>query len=267
MSNKRYLALLAGASFLNAGLHQALANEAEFVSEPTVIYADQPAPRPVAPIRTASAERPNMGGGFIEFLFGDGQNQGDRYSQQPAYQQQPPYPSQRPLLPPMEPQQSARQPELSEPAHPAFDPKFEKQLVEYDGKESAGTIVVDTPNKFLYLVQGNGKAMRYGIGVGRPGFTWSGVKQISAKKEWPDWTPPAEMLVRRPDLPRHMEGGPQNPLGARAMYLGSSLYRIHGSNEPWTIGTNVSSGCIRMRNEDVIDLYGRVNVGTRVIVI
>jgi lipoprotein-anchoring transpeptidase ErfK/SrfK len=267
MSNKKYLALLAGASFLNAGLHQASANEAEFVSEPTVIYADQPAPRPVAPIRTASAERPNMGGGFIEFLFGDGQNQGDRYSQQPAYQQQPPYPSQRPLLPPMEPQQSARQPELSEPAHPAFDPKFEKQLVEYDGKESAGTIVVDTPNKFLYLVQGNGKAMRYGIGVGRPGFTWSGVKQISAKKEWPDWTPPAEMLVRRPDLPRHMEGGPQNPLGARAMYLGSSLYRIHGSNEPWTIGTNVSSGCIRMRNEDVIDLYGRVNVGARVIVI
>jgi lipoprotein-anchoring transpeptidase ErfK/SrfK len=267
MSNKKYLALLAGASFLNAGLHQASANEAEFVSEPTVIYADQPAPRPVAPIRTASAERPNMGGGFIEFLFGEGQNQGDRYSQQPAYQQQPPYPSQRPLLPPMEPQQSARQPELSEPAHPAFDPKFEKQLVEYDGKESAGTIVVDTSNKFLYLVQGNGKAMRYGIGVGRPGFTWSGVKQISAKKEWPDWTPPAEMLVRRPDLPRHMEGGPQNPLGARAMYLGSSLYRIHGSNEPWTIGTNVSSGCIRMRNEDVIDLYGRVNVGTRVIVI
>jgi lipoprotein-anchoring transpeptidase ErfK/SrfK len=267
MSNKKYLALLAGASFLNAGLHQASANEAEFVSEPTVIYADQPAPRPVAPIRTASAERPNMGGGFIEFLFGEGQNQGDRYSQQPAYQQQPPYPSQRPLLPPMEPQQSARQPELSEPAHPAFDPKFEKQLVEYDGKESAGTIVVDTPNKFLYLVQGNGKAMRYGIGVGRPGFTWSGVKQISAKKEWPDWTPPPEMLVRRPDLPRHMEGGPQNPLGARAMYLGSSLYRIHGSNEPWTIGTNVSSGCIRMRNEDVIDLYGRVNVGARVIVI
>jgi len=208
-----------------------------------------------------------MGGGFIEFLFGEGQNQGDRHSQQPAYQQQPPYPSQRPLLPPMEPQQSARQPELSEPAHPAFDPRFEKQLVEYDGKESAGTIVVDTPNKFLYLVQGNGKAMRYGIGVGRPGFTWSGTKQISAKKEWPDWTPPPQMLTRRPDLPRHMEGGPENPLGARAMYLGSSLYRIHGSNEPWTIGTNVSSGCIRMRNEDIIDLYGRVNVGTRVVVI
>jgi lipoprotein-anchoring transpeptidase ErfK/SrfK len=252
-----YLALLAGVSFLGSP-HWVLANEAASVPEPTVIYADQSAQRPVAPMRMASAQRSNMGGGFIEFLFGDGQNQGDRYQQQPSYA------SQRPLL---EPQQAMRQQELSEPAHPAFDPKFEKQLVDYSGHEGAGTIVVDTSNKFLYLVQGNGKAMRYGIGVGRPGFTWSGIKQISAKKEWPDWTPPPEMLVRRPDLPRHMEGGPQNPLGARAMYLGSSLYRIHGSNEPWTIGTNVSSGCIRMRNEDVIDLYGRVNVGTKVVVI
>ena len=267
MSNRMYLALLASVSFLSFGLDQAAANEAESVSEPTVIYADPSAQRPVAPMRTASAERSNMGGGFIEFLFGDTPNRGDRYSQQPAYQQQPSYQSQRPLLPPMEPQQVMRQQDLGEPAHPAFDPKFEKQVVDYSGKEGAGTIVVDTPNKFLYLVQGNGKAMRYGIGVGRPGFTWSGIKQISAKKEWPDWTPPAEMLVRRPDLPRHMEGGPQNPLGARAMYLGSSLYRIHGSNEPWTIGTNVSSGCIRMRNEDVIDLYGRVNVGAKVVVI
>jgi lipoprotein-anchoring transpeptidase ErfK/SrfK len=257
MSNRMYLALLAGASFLGSP-HQAAANEAAFVAEPTVIYADQSAQQPVAPMRMASAQRSNLGGGFIEFLFGDGQNQGDRYQQQPSY------PWQRPLL---EPQQAMRQQELSEPAHPAFDPKFEKQLVDYSGHEGAGTIVVDTPNKFLYLVQGNGKAMRYGIGVGRPGFTWAGTKQISAKKEWPDWTPPPEMLTRRPDLPRHMEGGPQNPLGARAMYLGSSLYRIHGSNEPWTIGTNESSGCIRMRNEDVIDLYGRVNVGTRVVVI
>jgi lipoprotein-anchoring transpeptidase ErfK/SrfK len=260
------LALLAGASCLGAGLHQAAAIEAAPLSEPTVIYADQSLQRPLAPVRTAYAERSNMGGGFIEFLFGDGQ--GERYQQQPAYQQQPSYDQRRALLPPMEPQQTLRQQEdASEPAHPAFNPKFEKQLVDYHGKEGAGTIVVDTPNKFLYLVQENGKAMRYGIGVGRPGFTWSGVKQISAKKEWPAWTPPPEMLARRPDLPRHMEGGPQNPLGARAMYLGSSLYRIHGSNEPWTIGTNVSSGCIRMRNEDVIDLYGRVNVGARVIVI
>ena len=155
----------------------------------------------------------------------------------------------------------------STPRSIRLDPKYEKQLVEYHGKESPGTIVIDTPNKFLFLVQGDGKALRYGVGVGRPGFTWSGVKTVSAKKEWPAWTPPPEMLARRPDLPRHMEGGPQNPLGARAMYLGSSLYRIHGSNEPWTIGTNVSSGCIRMRNEDVIDLYGRVGVGARVVVI
>jgi lipoprotein-anchoring transpeptidase ErfK/SrfK len=237
-----------------------------------VIYADQSSPPPAAPVRTAYAERSslgrgNMGGGFIEFLFGDGPAQGERYQQQPAYQQQPSYESRRPMSP-MEPQQMLRQQEdASDPAQRAFNPKFEKQLVEYHGKEGAGTIVVDTPNKFLYLVQEDGKAMRYGIGVGRPGFTWSGVKQISAKKEWPAWTPPPEMLARRPDLPRHMEGGPQNPLGARAMYLGSSLYRIHGSNEPWTIGTNVSSGCIRMRNQDVIDLYGRVNVGARVVVI
>jgi lipoprotein-anchoring transpeptidase ErfK/SrfK len=189
------------------------------------------------------------------------QNQLDR--QRPLYPQQPSYQPQ----PSMMPQQTMQQPGMSEPARPAFDPKFEKQIVDYSGRESPGTVVVDTPNKFLYLVEGNGKAMRYGIGVGRPGFTWSGVKTISAKKEWPEWTPPSEMLARRPDLPRHMEGGPQNPLGARAMYLGSTLYRIHGSNEPWTIGTNVSSGCIRMRNEDVIDLYGRVNVGTKVVVI
>ena len=261
MSKKMYLALLAGASFLDAGFHQAMAIDAAVVPEPTVIYANQPAPRPAALVRMASADQSNMGGGFIQFLFGDAPPQGNRYQQQPSYQQ-------RPMPLPFEPQQSLRQPEnQGEPAHQAFDPKFEKQLVDYSGKESAGTIVVDTPNKFLFLVQGNGKALRYGIGVGRPGFTWSGVKQISAKKEWPDWTPPAEMLVRRPDLPRHMEGGPQNPLGARAMYLGSSLYRIHGSNEPWTIGTNVSSGCIRMRNQDVIDLYGRVNVGAKVVVL
>jgi lipoprotein-anchoring transpeptidase ErfK/SrfK len=268
MFKKMSLALLASASFLATGLHQAAAIEAGSPTEPTVIYADQGAPRPVAPVRMAYAERASMGGGFIEFLFGEGAPQGGRYQQQPAYQAQPSYDPRRPQLPPMGQQQVMRQQDdVSEPARPAFDPKFEKQLVDYHGKEGPGTIVVDTPNKFLFLVQENGKAMRYGIGVGRPGFTWSGVKQISAKKEWPAWTPPPEMLARRPDLPRHMEGGPQNPLGARAMYLGSSLYRIHGSNEPWTIGTNVSSGCFRMRNEDVIDLYGRVNVGARVVVI
>jgi lipoprotein-anchoring transpeptidase ErfK/SrfK len=246
MFKRASVALIASASFLCTSLDQARA-----------IEAYQPAP----PMRTASAERGNMGGGFIEFLFGDGQ--GPRTEQPPVYQQQPSYQPSNPFYPQM-PQQA---PEASDPAQRPLDPMYEKQVVDYSGKEGPGTIVIDTPNKFLYLVEGGGKALRYGIGVGRPGFTWSGVKTISAKREWPDWTPPAEMLVRRPDLPRHMEGGPENPLGARAMYLGSSLYRIHGSNEPWTIGTNVSSGCIRMRNEDVIDLYGRVNVGTRVIVL
>jgi lipoprotein-anchoring transpeptidase ErfK/SrfK len=153
-----------------------------------------------------------------------------------------------------------------ETAHPPVDPRFDRQVVDYRSTEKPGTIVIDTPNHFLYLVQENGKAMRYGIGVGRPGFTWQGVKTISAKKEWPDWFPPTEMIERRPDLPRWMAGGPENPLGARAMYLGSTLYRIHGSNEPWTIGGNVSSGCIRLRNADIIDLYSRVQVGTRVVV-
>jgi lipoprotein-anchoring transpeptidase ErfK/SrfK len=149
----------------------------------------------------------------------------------------------------------------------SIDPKFLRQTVAYSGRETPGTIIVDTANKFLYLVERDGTALRYGIGVGRPGFLWSGTKTVTAKREWPDWIPPTEMLARRPDLPRYMPGGVDNPLGARALYLGSSLYRIHGSNEPWTIGTNVSSGCIRMRNEDVTDLYARVKVGTKVIVI
>ncbi|WP_438823056.1 L,D-transpeptidase family protein [Methylobacterium frigidaeris] len=149
----------------------------------------------------------------------------------------------------------------------AMDPRFQRQEVAYDGGQRPGTVVIDTPSRFLYLVQPGGRALRYGIGVGRPGFTWSGMKTVSAKREWPDWTPPAEMLRRRPDLPRHMAGGPANPLGARALYLGSSLYRIHGTNEPHTIGQSVSSGCIRMMNEDVMDLYERVPVGARVMVI
>jgi lipoprotein-anchoring transpeptidase ErfK/SrfK len=144
--------------------------------------------------------------------------------------------------------------------------EYRRQEVDYSGAEKPGTIIIDTPQKFLFLVQPGGRALRYGIGVGRPGFEWAGVKRISRKAEWPDWTPPPEMLLRRPDLPRHMDGGPENPLGARALYLGSSMYRIHGTNEPTTIGQNLSSGCIRMMNEDVIDLYGRVPVGTKVIV-
>jgi lipoprotein-anchoring transpeptidase ErfK/SrfK len=149
----------------------------------------------------------------------------------------------------------------------AIAPQFQRQIVSYRGGERPGTIIVDTNNKFLYLVQQSGRAIRYGIGVGRPGFEWAGRKTVSMKREWPSWRPPAEMLRRRPDLPRFMEGGPDNPLGARALYLGSSLYRIHGTNEPHTIGQAVSSGCIRMLNDDVVDLYKRVKVGTPVIVI
>ena len=145
--------------------------------------------------------------------------------------------------------------------------RFRRQIVEYRTNEPAGTIVIDTPNTYLYLVLGNGRAMRYGIGVGRDGFTWSGVQSISRKAEWPDWTPPPEMIARQPYLPRHMAGGPGNPLGARAMYLGGTIYRIHGTNAPETIGTHVSSGCLRLTNEDVTDLYSRVNVGTKVIVL
>ena len=141
-----------------------------------------------------------------------------------------------------------------------------REVVNYSTKYSPGTIVIDSNERRLYYVMPDGKAMRYGVGVGRPGFDWAGTQTISRKQEWPTWTPPAQMLKRRPDLPRFMPGGPDNPMGARALYLGSTLYRIHGSNEPETIGQAVSSGCIRMLNEDVIDLYERAKVGTRVVV-
>jgi lipoprotein-anchoring transpeptidase ErfK/SrfK len=142
-----------------------------------------------------------------------------------------------------------------------------RTTVNYAGNYAPGTIVVNTSERRLYLVLQNGQALRYGIGVGRDGFRWGGVHKITAKKEWPEWTPPSQMIARRPDLPRHMKGGIENPLGARAMYLGSTLYRIHGSNEPETIGQAVSSGCFRMTNDDVTDLYGRVGVGTTVVVL
>ncbi|MXN66187.1 L,D-transpeptidase family protein [Stappia sp. GBMRC 2046] len=154
---------------------------------------------------------------------------------------------------------------------PAIDPRFLPTTVAYNGPHTPGTIIVDTNTRYLYLVQSDGFARRYGVGVGRPGFEWAGTHKVTRKTEWPDWRPPAEMRERARKqgqiLPVHMEGGPANPLGARALYLGSTLYRIHGSNEPWTIGRAVSSGCIRMRNEDVIELYERVGVGTKVIVI
>jgi lipoprotein-anchoring transpeptidase ErfK/SrfK len=148
-----------------------------------------------------------------------------------------------------------------------FLPALQRRVVDYSTREAPETIIIDTPNTYLYLVLAGGKAIRYGIGVGREGFAWAGVKTIERKAEWPDWIPPVEMLGRQPYLPRFIAGGPGNPLGARAMYLGGTVYRIHGTNDPSTIGKRVSSGCIRMLNDDVIDLYARVNVGTKVVVL
>jgi lipoprotein-anchoring transpeptidase ErfK/SrfK len=157
--------------------------------------------------------------------------------------------------------------EQPEQAAKELPPQFKRQLVNYESREPAGTIVIDTANTYLYLVLGGGKALRYGIGVGREGFSWAGAERVSRMAEWPDWHPPAEMIERQPYLPRFMAGGPGNPLGARALYLGKTLYRIHGTNQPSTIGTFVSSGCIRLVNSDIEDLYTRVQVGARVVVL
>jgi lipoprotein-anchoring transpeptidase ErfK/SrfK len=160
----------------------------------------------------------------------------------------------------------AEEPQRSEQNVPPPD-RLRRQIVSFDRSEPAGTIVIDTGNTYLYYVLGQGRAIRYGVGVGRQGFTWSGVQNVTRKAEWPDWHPPAEMIARQPYLPRFVAGGPGNPLGARAMYLGSSEYRIHGTNDPTTIGKFVSSGCIRLTNEDVTDLFNRVNVGAKVVVL
>jgi lipoprotein-anchoring transpeptidase ErfK/SrfK len=152
------------------------------------------------------------------------------------------------------------------PEEERVEPGFQKQVVFFRTTEPPGTIVVHTSQRYLYLVQGNNRAIRYGIGVGREGFQWAGLLKISRKSEWPDWTPPAEMIARQPYLPRWMAGGPGNPMGARALYLGATIYRIHGTNQPHTIGHAVSSGCFRLVNNDVTDLYDRVPVGTKVIV-
>jgi lipoprotein-anchoring transpeptidase ErfK/SrfK len=229
----------------------------------------QPQPQYAQPqAQYAEPQRGSMGGGFIEYIFSGGQSRFGRGQLQTAPQQGY-VPEQQAYVPaqPMYGQPAQVMQASLPPQRLVTDPRYLKQVVDYDGKEPPGSIIINTPDKFLYLVQEDGKALRYGIGVGREGFTWRGTESISGKREWPDWRPPKEMLQRRPDLPHYMAGGPENPLGARALYLGSTLYRIHGSNEPWTIGTQVSSGCIRMRNEDVIDLYERVKVGTKVTVI
>jgi lipoprotein-anchoring transpeptidase ErfK/SrfK len=231
---------------------------------------------PAVPVQQVAAEQQNLGGGFLEFIFRapGGQPSQPRYERAPLVM-----PPQREAPPvffrgqPAEPVtygDEAVEPDdrpAARPSRAAMNPRFQRQEVQYDGKEKPGTVIINTRERLLYLVKDDGKALRYGIGVGRPGFTWAGVHHVSSKKEWPDWRPPEEMLKRQPHLPRYMPGGPDNPLGARAMYLGSTLYRIHGSNEPWTIGQAVSSGCIRMRNEDVVHLYNQIKVGTRVVVI
>jgi lipoprotein-anchoring transpeptidase ErfK/SrfK len=173
------------------------------------------------------------------------------------------------LTPPVEsaPPQLQATPQDEDGVVTELPARLKRQIVGYATREAPGTVIIDTPNTYLYYVLGGGQAIRYGIGVGRDGFTWSGVQSITKKAEWPNWTPPAEMIARQPYLPRFMAGGPGNPLGARAMYLGGTVYRIHGTNAPSTIGTHVSSGCIRLTNEDVADLYSRVNIGTRVIVL
>ena len=242
--------------------------------------------RPADPTVAAPRSSGQYGGGFIEMMmtgrdptdYGRG---GAVYNRPPrsAYGQQPTrrLSDYEPAVPvygdPLEPRRERRSAALGQPM-PAerpiervVDPRVQKQEVAYDGPHKPGTIIIDTPRRFLFLVQPGGRALRYGIGVGRPGFSWAGMKTVSRKAEWPNWTPPPEMLKRRPDLPRFMAGGPENPMGARALYLGSSLYRIHGTNEPNTIGQAVSSGCIRMTNDDVTDLYERVRVGAKVLVI
>jgi lipoprotein-anchoring transpeptidase ErfK/SrfK len=155
---------------------------------------------------------------------------------------------------------------VPDPSEEELDPRFQRTVVFYRTTEPPGTVIVQTSERYLYVIEPNGRALRYGIGVGRDGFQWQGLQKITRKLEWPDWTPPPEMIERQPYLPRWMAGGPGNPLGARALYLGATVYRIHGTNQPQTIGTAVSSGCFRLTNPDVIDLYGRIPVGTRVIV-
>ncbi len=216
-------------------------------------------------LAAGGAEAQNYGGGFIELLLTgrDPTPYARPMRSAPAH----PYEVYDPRSPRGTQMAALPGQEAHERIGRLIDPRYRRQTVAYDGPHAPGTVIIDTPEKFLYLVQPGGTALRYGIGVGRPGFEWAGVKTVSMKREWPDWRPPEQMLRRRPDLPRYMEGGPDNPLGARALYLGSSLYRIHGTNEPHTIGEAVSSGCIRMTNDDVIDLYERVRVGARVIVI
>ena len=270
--NRSFLLLAAG---LLAGVaHPALANDRYGTRPPVIVNSDL----------TAPWVNQLGGGGIRPQVYAPPrrvQPQAQYYQQQqqvqPYYQQRQTYQQRQPAPLPgvygtQQPRAAAVQQAAVRPNAPigGIEPQFLPQTVSYQTTEKPGTIVIDTNNRFLYLVQEGGQAKRYGVGVGKPGFEWAGVHKVTRKAEWPSWHPPEEMRSREAAkghiLPVKMEGGPENPLGARAMYLGSTLYRIHGTNAPWTIGNAVSSGCIRMRNEDVTDLYERVNVGTRVIV-
>ena len=242
---------------------QAAAAQARYGERPPVVVSpDLSAPwvlqlqRAPAPRQRAERQRPGLPQGYAV-----------RVAPEPAARQRP-RAAARERAP--DRVQTAAATSAPRSAAPRIDPKYLPQVVDYDGPHKAGTVVIDTRDNFLYLVEKDGKARRYGVGTGKPGFEWAGTHKVTRKAEWPDWRPPAEMIAREKKkgriLPALMKGGIENPMGARALYLGSTLYRIHGTNQPWTIGGAVSSGCIRMRNEDVTDLYERVPVGATVVV-
>lgn len=238
-----------------------LASEASFASQQQPHVIGSLGPKDFASVSTP-VDSPDYGGGLIQFLI-----TGREPGQPEAVLYNRPEPTSSAHISASSQQASYAPAFQAQPAQSEPNPVYQRQKVDYLGPEKAGTVVVDTAHKFLYFMLGGGKAIRYGVGVARPGFRWTGVEAISRKSRWPSWTPPKQMRLRIPSLPERMAGGPDNPLGARALYLGSTLYRIHGTNEPNTIGKRMSSGCIRMMNDDVKDLYRRVKVGTKVVVI
>ena len=257
-SMKKPLVLLASAAFLVELAAPALAYDRYAERPPVVVSPDLSAPWVLQLGRNPAEAMPRR----------QAREPRQQQVQQAAPRQQ--RQAQRQKARPDQVQTAALRAPEKRSVKPQINPIYLPQQVAYDGAEQPGTIIIDTTENFLYLVEAGGQARRYGVGTGKPGFEWSGTHKVSSKREWPDWRPPAEMIARERAkgrvLPAMMQGGPENPLGARALYLGSTLYRIHGTNQPWTIGGAVSSGCIRMRNEDVMDLYERVPVGTKVVV-
>ncbi len=269
--------MLITAGLLAAITGPALANDRYGQRPPVIVSPDLTAPwitqlggnpRPAPGYRVQPAQQGQVRVIYRNQMPAQGYQ---RQAYQPRYARQPllaPHTQSTQIRPAQPVQAAAMRP--APVVRNQLEPQFLPQMVDYQTSQAPGTIVIDTNNRFLYLVMEGGKAKRYGVGVGKPGFEWAGEHKVTRKAEWPTWHPPKEMIEREAAkghfLPVKMDGGPENPLGARALYLGSTLYRIHGTNAPWTIGSAVSSGCIRMRNEDVTDLYGRVDVGTKVIV-